>query len=283
MFASLLLAAYIQSPPPQCYFVTGFLIPKAQYTSLSSELVKADVCSSSPIKYVEDSNDLSDKQDIPSSSSRLKALLPSGSKYENSILFGHSRGGAVAAYTAASLAADTIDRPVALVLIDPVDDTKLTTIEKISKSQSIPSTLIISTPFGGRSKYYKNAVFESSCAPTSRSSLAFFNAISMRSKENENEGLYRTTAGIDANEKKSMGKLSTKEDASLMLKEYKNIGHLQLLNDRQGNVLKNYFSHHLLLLLYSRLLLQQIYSQETQTYVPPTKRRRLICLKSEVK
>ena len=105
MFASLLLAAYIQSPPPQCYFVTGFLIPKAQYTSLSSELVKADVCSSSPIKYVEDSNDLSDKQDIPSSSSRLKALLPSGSKYENSILFGHSRGGAVAAYTAASLAA----------------------------------------------------------------------------------------------------------------------------------------------------------------------------------
>ena len=105
----------------------------------------------------------------------------------------------------------------------------------------------------------------------------------MRSKENENEGLYRTTAGIDANEKKSMGKLSTKEDASLMLKEYKNIGHLQLLNDRQGNVLKNYFSHHLLLLLYSRLLLQQIYSQETQTYVPPTKRRRLICLKSEVK
>ena len=35
------------------------------------------MCSSSPIKYVEDSNDLSDKQDIPSSSSRLKALLPS--------------------------------------------------------------------------------------------------------------------------------------------------------------------------------------------------------------
>ena len=112
------------SLPANCYFATGFTIPKIHYDSLSAELVATNICRS-PVNYVEDGNDLINKQDIPSSSSKLKYSLPKDET--NWILLGHSRGGAVAAYTAASM--EDSEGPNALILIDPVDDESLTSMK----------------------------------------------------------------------------------------------------------------------------------------------------------
>ncbi len=197
------------------------MIPKKQYDSFSLELVQENICRSR-ITFLEDENDLSNKLDIPSSSSRLRQFLPEDKT--NWVLIGHSRGAAVAAYSSASM--EPSKKPNALVLIDPVDDERSTTIEYIRTSHHFPRTYIVSTPFGGRSRYYKNATFESSCAPPSRSSSAFYETISTRLKD-DSEAI--------ATDYKDVVKGNKIEYVpEVVLKEYKNIGHLQLLNDRQG-------------------------------------------------
>ena len=227
--------------PAQCYFATGFMVPEKHYASLSSELIEANICKL-PITFLEDGNDVRNKQDIASSSSRLSTFLPRDNT--EWILFGHSRGAAVAAYTAAS--SGYSDKPIALILIDPVDDEYFTTIRHIQESEHFPRTYIASTPFGGSSKYYKNAVFTSSCAPPMRSSPAFFKAISSRIKED--------TAKLGYHDKEdTVEGVSAERLSSLTLKEFENIGHLQLLNDRQGTDANQYqpFTYFLFLILMS--------------------------------
>lgn len=115
----------------------------------------------------------------------------------------------MATYSTLSLAATLVDvRVSALILIDPVDGTERHTLKKIElypkDAPSLPPTLIISTPYGGSSSYYKSAVFESVCAPPDRGPKAFYEALS---------------------------KQLEKDRVRLKYIEFKRIGHLELLDD----------------------------------------------------
>jgi len=77
---------------------------------------------------------------------------------------------------------------ISLILIDPVDDVNTSTLERLSSeakelSRWVP-TLIISTPYGGKSSYYKT-FYTSSCAPVDRSASRFFETISKLKYEHQ--------------------------------------------------------------------------------------------------
>jgi thioesterase domain-containing protein len=107
----------------------------------------------------------------------LKLNRKSDGKY---IVVGHSRGGAVAINFINELHQADRSRMmqfVALILLDPVDDDKHFTTNKISalnvdtrnvtnqfSSVNYPPILFVSTPFGGKSSYYKTE-YTSVCAP----------------------------------------------------------------------------------------------------------------------
>ena len=104
----------------------------------------------------------------------------------NLILVGHSRGGAALTTFVAStenLSSFTNSKRICLILFDPVDSTENEAIKAISRCKTFPSTLIINTPFGGKSTYY-NTLYESSCAPPQRSAITFFNAIASLANSN---------------------------------------------------------------------------------------------------
>lgn len=109
--------------------------------------------------------------------------------------------GAVATYTAAVLGSS---RVAALVLIDPVDDSSLSTLHLLATASikgAQPPTLIISTPYGGSSRYYSSTVFDSACAPPSRGPKAFYKTL-------------------------------LEKKVGCAFYEFTDIGHLQLLDDR---------------------------------------------------
>mmetsp|Transcript_38190 Transcript_38190/g.38876 ORF Transcript_38190/g.38876 Transcript_38190/m.38876 type:complete len:363 (-) Transcript_38190:102-1190(-) len=124
----------------------------------------------------------------------------------NLMLIGHSRGGAVMAMAAAELARREVMLPT--VLIDPVDTSDYITLSSLQNITHIhpvdnnyttnntnydidnnedhintsshsdtgvvlPITLLISTPWGGRSRFY-GVNYDSACAPTNRNAHAFY-------------------------------------------------------------------------------------------------------------
>ena len=105
---------------------------------------------------------------------------------DKKILMGHSRGGAVVALANAieKKSNNNNNYNYGCILIDPVDDSELSTINEIKSLKNnnrdnsrlnFSPTLIISTSWGGLSKYY-NTKYESSCAPPKRAALAFIDA-----------------------------------------------------------------------------------------------------------
>lgn len=102
------------------------------------------------------------------------------------LLVGHSRGAAAAVAAFSSLIQSLASRNLRLrlVLLDPVDTAGLEVLRSLDAyRQSFHSDsvvdhriLIISTPYGGRSSYYKTA-FTSSCAPEGRNADAFSAAL----------------------------------------------------------------------------------------------------------
>merc|ERR1711871_231413 len=141
-----------------------------------------------------------------SSAGILEMMKRQDSKKEELVIIGHSRGGAVAVDASRKwILSRRSPRISALILLDPVDDVDLSTIKSFSSSFSsssisspsfpntiaarnppstailFPPTVIISTPFGGSSRYYKNANFESICAPRGRNANSFFEVISKHS------------------------------------------------------------------------------------------------------
>ena len=107
------------------------------------------------------------------------------------LIIGHSRGAAAAAAAFSSLTQSQSNQQLhlRLVLLDPVDTIDLEVLrfmeENLSHSSASSSLssnnfdhriLIVSTPFGGRSKYYKTT-FTSACAPFGRNADSFFTAL----------------------------------------------------------------------------------------------------------
>ena len=96
------------------------------------------------------------------------------------ILIGHSRGGAVASIVASQLPSIV----KALILLDPVDDGDSTACNEIVSSNiHLPPTLILSTPYGGFSSYYRKS-YSSACAPPDRGPEAFHRAYSTKLHSN---------------------------------------------------------------------------------------------------
>jgi pimeloyl-ACP methyl ester carboxylesterase len=166
-------------------FSPGYLKGLDQYSLFLSTISKHFNLTNSFFVPVSNDNDMS---------SEVNEMLSIGEATNPSdvLLFsGHSRGGAVAALAASMFAASNPKRSTLCLLIDPVDTvdrraTKLltqmrddspSTYSASSFSTQVPRTLIVSTPFGGKSSYYRNAAFVSSCAPPTRNADAFFDAM----------------------------------------------------------------------------------------------------------
>ena len=100
------------------------------------------------------------------------------------VLMGHSRGGAVVSIALCLLAQRKMnlqENNIFTVLLDPVDTAEHTALSFIRncKTNSLTKALLVSTPYGGTSSYYK-VNYESSCAPNSRNSDAFFAAFELK-------------------------------------------------------------------------------------------------------
>ena len=142
-------------------FHTGFGITTTHYQSYAHLLSEAGI----PTLLV---GDVDESDDTALSMRRDAASLlaqdttkPAGVD-THLLLVGHSRGGAVAALAATQRETD------ALVLLDPVDTSDglvLAAIAGGTKMQPPRHVLIVSTPYGGLSSYYR-VRYESACAPT---------------------------------------------------------------------------------------------------------------------
>jgi len=185
-------------------FATGFQIPAKHYQSYADDLTR--LLPSASVRFIQDENTIDGSETIEESAAKLSRqiqLAAAGTR--NVVLVGHSRGGAVAAYAVAMTPLSSSSRVSALVLLDPVDDIEKHSLAAMASSLIVfPPTLVISTPFGGSSKYYKSAVFESVCAPPDRGPKAFYLALEKKGLENRAKFL-----------------------------EFKSIGHLELLDNHE--------------------------------------------------
>ena len=188
-------------------FATGFQIPAKHYRSYADGLMR--FLPSSSVQFVQDENAIDGSETIEQSAAKLSRQMQlAAAETRDVVLIGHSRGGAVAAFAVATTHLASPSKISALVLLDPVDDTEKHTIEALTSSSTVfPPTLIISTPFGGSSRYYKSAVFDSICSPPDRGPEIFYTAL--RNNRQENPVRYL---------------------------EFKSIGHLELLDERDDLV-----------------------------------------------
>ena len=126
--------------------------------------------------FMQDASTLSQEIPILEASEAVVNQLKNGHKQIPIILMGHSRGGALAALSAMK----EPSRVTAVVLLDPVDDNSMTLWNSLStrrcEGNPLPPFFIVSTPYGGRSSYYKKAIFTSACAPEGRNAAAIWSA-----------------------------------------------------------------------------------------------------------
>jgi pimeloyl-ACP methyl ester carboxylesterase len=193
-----------------------------------------------------------DAQGILNEASRL--FVASKKEQDNvssMILMGHSRGGAVAALAAAiyhniatgnekrdtvlSNIDDITPLPpkVLLVLLDPVDSSERVVLDCIGESITRKNSawpwpvLVISTPFGGSSAYYK-VPYESACAPTTRNGDAFSEIFSssMPSPRTIQDPSFRKV-NADTSKRKAPNVLQVR---------LIDVGHTQLLANRKASM-----------------------------------------------
>jgi hypothetical protein len=147
---------------PYCLIFGGYQIPERAYASIKSSVQQT--LPGSTVRFV------------PSFDSSLNDSIAMDTlpyKPKQSFLIGHSKGGAQALLYA--LNPTNRGTVKSVMLLDPVDTSDLTVISRLA-NETIPPELRIlmfSTPFGGRSKYYRTA-FTSSCAPVERSADRMF-------------------------------------------------------------------------------------------------------------
>ena len=195
-------------------FATGFQIPQRHYQSYAKDLASNSML---PF-FVPDTSPTDGSESLDDSAEKLIGQISklqrenTKSRTDSTILIGHSRGGAVAV-VAASKAKIVVK---ALILIDPVDDKQGSAVHAILSNLKPIPTLILSTPFGGYSSYYRKS-FASVCAPPVRGPEAFLIAFNTRNQQLGN----------------SVNSLSYEKPEILFL-EYENIGHLELLDDLKG-------------------------------------------------
>ena len=207
LLLSLALPAQSSTPTtsPHFVFCGGFLTPSTVYSSWRDKLL--DHFPSSRFRFLQDPSGLQNQVSLLQASDILLTELRKSD--QPTVLLGHSRGGAVALLA-------TIRDPSllhAVVLVDPVDDSDLSLIQSISEqgfqSLYLPPHLLISTPYGGRSSYYKKTTFTSTCAPVGRNA----------------EALWRSLRGH--------------ADFQGILLDFPELGHLQLFDGNELTSLKN--------------------------------------------
>eukprot|EP01036_Dinobryon_divergens_P027659 gene27659-36470_t len=163
----------------------GYRVPRIQYESFICSL-KAFITKTSPRKVdvvefpIEDfslDGQLIDRSYLDVLYDRFMSEGFDDNSYL--LLVGHSKGGAVLTYFLSRFSGKLNSRRTCLILFDPVDSPDNNAIREITGCRlgTFAKTLIVSTPYGGRSAYY-NTNFESSCAPRGRNALVFFEAIS---------------------------------------------------------------------------------------------------------
>lgn len=153
-------------------FVDGYLIPSSSYASISNDIL---ISIPSLSKIIHESSSMGEETIVDSAKRIVNFYLHSSEKF---IVIGHSRGGAVSLEILKLMN----DRIKCLILLDPVDDASKSTISNLHyyDFKDIP-ILVVSLPYGGKSKYY-NINFSSSCAPIDRSSSVIYESIKSKKK-----------------------------------------------------------------------------------------------------
>lgn len=216
------------------FFCPGFLISSEFYSSYMKLLNPTEIFIFSQI----DNSTLTQE-----ATALVNEVINNMTSDCNIILMGHSRGGAVVSIASCLLSERKINlyENIFTVLIDPVDTADQTALSFIrsSKAASLTKTLLISTPYGGSSGYYK-VNYESSCAPNSRSSDAFFTAFDL------------------------------KNNVDITYVILPNVGHLQLLDDGFSTAsicASGKLSNSVVKSFIQTLLVSWFYSVEDKTYI----------------
>jgi pimeloyl-ACP methyl ester carboxylesterase len=245
---------YTSSYSPVSVFSPGYKIEVQQYKKILDQiypnskptvLAAADDADSTieSLKH--------DAQSVLNEASRLFVASNKGQNHLSSmILMGHSRGGAVAALAAATLLNSTtgnerrdavlsniehitvLPPKVLLVLLDPVDSSERVVLnslrESITRSNSAWPwpVLVISTPFGGSSAYYK-VPYESACAPATRNGDTFSEILTS----------YKPSSRItqDPSLRKASAHASGRKASHVLQVRMIDVGHTQLLANRKAS------------------------------------------------
>lgn len=153
----------------------GFLVPPEAYMTWGQRIKQGFPNSS--VSCISDGSTINNPLSLSQSAIHLTQVLQKEApRCKSRVLFGHSRGGTVA-LLCLLLRPELSEDISSLVLIDPVDDDKNTLIQLLLESKApLPPILLLSTPYGGSSKYYASASFTSACAPPGRNAQAIYEA-----------------------------------------------------------------------------------------------------------
>lgn len=244
--------AFLSSPVS--VFSPGYKIEVQQYQKILEQIFpysKATVLAQADDADSTTESLKHDAQGVLNEASKLFVESKKGrDEVSSMVLMGHSRGGAVAALAAAMYLdsmtgnerrdkvtlniENTTLLPVnvLLVLLDPVDSSEHVVLESLRESMTKVNSswpwpvLVISTPFGGSSAYYK-VPYESACAPATRNGDAFsdlflsFEPSSSISRESSYE-----KTGANMSERKAPHVLQVR---------LIDVGHTQLLGNRKAS------------------------------------------------
>lgn len=159
-------------------FSGGYQIPLELYQNLESSTYDL-------VRFVGWRDELESSHSLTDSalllSQQIESLNRKPGEVSSLLIGGHSRGGAISCLSALSCIETHNNEIKGMILIDPVDDaqkTVLTALELKAKERKsfFPSCLIVLTPFGGRSNYYRTS-FTSACSPPERGASSFFQAL----------------------------------------------------------------------------------------------------------
>jgi len=156
-------------------YCPGYNIPIQCYNTIINDITSI-IPNSNTITY--NSNTIDDNDSIITDVNNLNSILMNVNKYKNIVIFGHSRGAAVALSSLLSVNSNS-NRIV--ILLDPVDDSNNNAINIIKKATNVHNIkiLLFSLPYGGYSKYY-NTYYESSCSPNGRNAASFLDLLNER-------------------------------------------------------------------------------------------------------
>jgi pimeloyl-ACP methyl ester carboxylesterase len=245
---------YTSSCSQVSVFSPGYKIEVQQYQKILDQIYPNSKPTVLAAADDADSTIESLKQDAQGVLNEASRLFAASNKCQNNlpsmILMGHSRGGAVAALAAATFLNSTtgnerrdavlsniehvtlLPPKVLLVLLDPVDSSEHVVLDSLqesitrSKSAWPWPVLVISTPFGGSSAYYK-VPYESACAPATRNGDAFSEILMS----------YMPSSRIaqDPSFRKASADTSGRKASHVLQVRLIDVGHTQLLANRKAS------------------------------------------------